>query len=300
MYISFQSNIHVFNLFNSSFGLNITLSVSYDYDKDEFMPNSLLKQLLHAHADLIQRRLHLSKLLIYEDASCGIEPCLNYQTCTNNVKIHPHNNEFLHANSIQFRSISVHHDFECRCPPGFTGRNSSVVCDLEINLCYSNPCGNNGVCLSIESGFKCLCHHGFTGSACQFNLNEMKCCGDSTNSSSCERQYSPGLLSRPNDNQICKSPSRCKNLILGGIVCDKCAEQHTPTTDTSFYNKFCELRAKHFPKGQNAFMILPGIHSRFRFNIRLTFATVKPDGYLFHNARLSPTAHDFISLSIHK
>jgi len=175
-----------------------------------------------------------------------------------------------------------------------------VVCDLEINLCYSNPCGNNGVCLSIESGFKCLCHHGFTGSACQFNLNEMKCCGDSTNSSSCERQYSPGLLSRPNDNQICKSPSRCKNLILGGIVCDKCAEQHTPTTDTSFYNKFCELRAKHFPKSQNAFMILPGIHSRFRFNIRLTFATVKPDGYLFHNARLSPTAHDFISLSIHK
>lgn len=28
------SNIHIFNLVNSSFGLNISLAVSYDYEKD--------------------------------------------------------------------------------------------------------------------------------------------------------------------------------------------------------------------------------------------------------------------------
>ncbi len=185
----------------------------------------------------------------------------------------------------------------CRCPSGFTGRNSSIVWDLEINLCYSNPCGSIGVCLSIESGYKCLCNDGFTGSACQFNLAEMKCCADyKSNSTLCEHQSVSGILSSPPDgNQICKSPSRCKNLILGGIVCDKCADHYGPSTDKSFYNKFCELRAKHFPKGKNAFMTLPGIHSRFRFIIRLTFATMKPSGYI-----LSPTTRDFICLRIDK
>jgi hypothetical protein len=132
---------------NSSFGLNLSLAVSYDYEKDLFMSSSILKQIIYSNSDLIEQNLHVNQLTIYEDASCGIEPCFNYQNCINNVKVGAHNNEFLHASSIQFRSISIRHDFECKCPAGFTGKNSSVVCDLEINLCYSNPCGNNGMLL---------------------------------------------------------------------------------------------------------------------------------------------------------
>lgn len=325
-----MSNIHIFNLANTSFGLNISLAISYDYEKDLFMPNNILKQLVYAHSDVIEKTLHISKLIIYEDSSCGIEPCFNYQSCINNVKVDTRNNEFLHAEHNQFRSISIKHDFECKCPHGFTGKNSSVVCDLEINLCYSNPCGNNGVCVSLESSFMCLCDEGFTGRFCEFNLNTIKCCADqeiggdlvpstphsfamnSSNVDKCAAAHSPlnfwvidgdGQVSA--SNFICKSSSRCKNLILGGIVCDKCGNDKSAHSDKSFYNKFCELRAKHFPKNKNAFMTLPGIQNRFRFKIRLTFATVKSTGYLFHNARLNMLnsdvdVNDFISLRIQK
>ncbi|CAF1116763.1 unnamed protein product, partial [Brachionus calyciflorus] len=46
--------------------------------------------------------------------------------------------------SLQFRPINVKHDFSCSCPIGFTGTNISVMSDTEFNLCYSNPCGQNG------------------------------------------------------------------------------------------------------------------------------------------------------------
>lgn len=207
------------------------------------MSSKVLKQIFYSHSDLIEKNLRITKMLIYEDDSCGIEPCFNYQSCTNNVKIHLENNEFLHAAGVQFRPISIKHDFECRCPQGFTGRNSSVICDLEINLCYSNPCGQNGVCSSLESSFMCLCEHGYTGRFCEFNLNEMRCCdedvvrtttsimpttssyGDlisnrtkSSTDVTCAAVESPvnsWMQPLVNSNHICKSNSRCKNLILG-------------------------------------------------------------------------------------
>lgn len=292
------------------------------------MSSTILKQIIYSNSDLIERSLHLNQLRIYEDASCGIEPCFNYQNCINNVKVGAHNNEFLHASSIQFRAISIKHDFECKCPAGFTGRNSSVVCDLEINLCYSNPCGNSGMCLSQESSFVCICDAGFTGRFCEFDLNALKCCSPDIDSTT-QRTSTSGMISstkmtmnttampQKNDrcvavrnpvnfwsaydtslisssNNICKSNSRCKNLILGGIVCDKCGEANGPRADNSFYNQFCELRAKQFPANRQAFLALPGIKNRFRFNVRLTFATRKTNGYLLHNSRLGKTINKLI------
>ena len=229
-----MSNIHLFNLVNSSFGLNVSLAVSYDYEKDVFMPANILKQIVYSNSDLIEQNLAVSELIIYEDQSCAIEPCFNYQNCINKVKIGMHNNEFLHAKQIQFRSISVQHDFECKCPNGFTGKNSSVVCDLEINLCYSNPCGHNGQCLSLESGYVCLCDSGFTGKSCEFNLNEMRCCDTQkdlfttttttkttslmiSNSTRSSKQAQSSCASVNMKQHICKSSSKCKNLILGNF-----------------------------------------------------------------------------------
>ena len=37
------------------------------------------------------------------------------------------------------------------------------LCDTEVNLCYSNPCGNNGTCKPHEGGYTCHCRTGFTG-----------------------------------------------------------------------------------------------------------------------------------------
>jgi hypothetical protein len=146
-----KSNIHLFNIAAlTDNSINISLSISYDYEKDSFMPSSILKQILFSNLNKIQSDLKLNKILIYEDKSCSIEPCLNYQQCSTQVKFNGASSHYLFTSQIQFRSIDVIHDFSCSCPIGFTGTNVSLMCDLEINLCYSNPCGQNGVCISMK------------------------------------------------------------------------------------------------------------------------------------------------------
>ena len=41
--------------------------------------------------------------------------------------------------------------------------STGYLCDIEVNLCYSNPCGSNGTCVSHEGGYTCKCQEGFTG-----------------------------------------------------------------------------------------------------------------------------------------
>ena len=54
-------------------------------------------------------------------------------------------------------------DFECKCPPGFTGR----LCDVDINDCDPNPCENGGTCKDEVDGLVCQCQDGFTGVQCE-------------------------------------------------------------------------------------------------------------------------------------
>lgn len=46
---------------------------------------------------------------------------------------------------------------------GFTGMREHYVCDTEVNLCYSSPCGNHGTCMRREGGYTCVCIPGYTG-----------------------------------------------------------------------------------------------------------------------------------------
>ncbi len=329
-----KSNIHLFNLVASTDSINVSLSISFDYEKDLFMSSSILKQILYSNLNRIQSDLKLNKILIYEDKSCSIEPCLNYQQCSTQVKFNGASSHYLFTSQIQFRSIDVKHDFSCSCPIGYTGTNVSLMCDLEINLCYSNPCGQNGVCISLESSFFCICDPDYTGVTCETNLKNMKCCESQTlststvysalstlsstqkyknatslNSNNCvpsnnKQAMLPSLLNS-NSNKICKADSVCKNLILGGVICENCElskqDIESGLADRSYFTKNCELRSRHFPKDSHSFIILPGIRNRFRFRIKLTFATIKSDGFLFYNGRLDrdkTTGLDFISLKI--
>lgn len=296
-----KSNIHIFNLVNSSTGINISLSVSYDYEKDLFMPSSTLKQILHSNTDNIKHAIQTSKIQIHEDTSCSIEPCLNFQKCLTNSKFSDASSTYLHSSHIQFRPISIKHDFTCSCQQGFTGKNVSLMCDLEINLCYSNPCGQNGICISLESSFVCICDPDYTGRMCEHDLKASKCCSDpsiSSTSPTTTKYLSNRTLSlnttyqclnTNSDNRVCRGGSVCKNLILGGILCDKC--------DSLFYNKFCELRSRNFPIGKPSYLVLPGLQSRIRFKIKLSFTTRKLDSYLFYNGRLD-NGLDFIALKV--
>ena len=45
----------------------------------------------------------------------------------------------------------------------YAGSREHYLCDTEVNLCYSNPCGNQGTCQRKEGGYVCVCKPGFTG-----------------------------------------------------------------------------------------------------------------------------------------
>ncbi|XP_074628689.1 uncharacterized protein LOC141886438 isoform X2 [Acropora palmata] len=50
----------------------------------------------------------------------------------------------------------------CLCDDGFIGSR----CDVIVNLCNPNPCGERGTCVQLESTFHCICLPGFTGPRC--------------------------------------------------------------------------------------------------------------------------------------
>jgi cadherin EGF LAG seven-pass G-type receptor 1 len=267
------------------------------------MPASMLKQIVYSNMELIKTNLRVHKISIYQDTSCAIEPCLNFQKCSTNVKFEAASQSFIESAYIQFRSIGVKHDFSCSCPLGFTGKNVSLMCDLEINLCYSNPCGQNGICVSLESDFRCICDPNFTGRMCEYNMKSTKCCElvEVPQARSLESKNKTRITinncvtAKPSvydfysielsNNRVCRGDSACKNLILGGVLCDKCGST-SHREDESYYNKFCELRARHFPEDSKSFLVFEGIRNRLRFKIKLSFATIKSDAFLFYNGIL--------------
>ncbi|GAV01741.1 hypothetical protein RvY_12401 [Ramazzottius varieornatus] len=60
-------------------------------------------------------------------------------------------------------------DYECRCVPGYHGKN----CEYEIDACYGSPCENGGTCKVVDHGrFSCLCPLGLEGDRCQVNIDD--------------------------------------------------------------------------------------------------------------------------------
>nr|QVK45661.1 G protein-coupled receptor [Proales similis] len=280
------NSVFIFDIREHERGLNISVSVAENYEKDHFVPAWRLKQIIYAHQDFISRQLKVQRLYVLTVEACRTEPCLNYQRCSEVVSYAEADSEYLVSTGIQFRSINVNHDFKCECPTGFTGANVSLLCDVEINLCYSNPCGQNGFCISLESSYVCICDPGFTGVSCEINTREQACPSDEDD------------LNSP--SPVCRGDSKCKNLILGGFLCDECLKSHPNKSELiSYYNEFCELRARHFPNG--SYMALDGIRNRQRFSLKLTFATIHTDGFLLFNGQLnSNSIKDFFALKIRR
>ncbi|KAG7263646.1 hypothetical protein CRUP_032046 [Coryphaenoides rupestris] len=103
-----------------------------------------------AHSKRIQ-------VLPFDDNVCLREPCQNYMKCISVLRFNS-SAPFISSPSILFRPIHPIAGLRCRCPAGFTGD----YCETEINLCYSNPCLNGGVCARTEGGFTCICREDYT------------------------------------------------------------------------------------------------------------------------------------------
>ena len=70
---------------------------------------------------------------------------------------------YLHTHPYIFHILCL----QCKCRPGYTGRN----CGEEINECLSSPCENGGKCIDVVAGYNCQCPRGYYGPRCQSDVN---------------------------------------------------------------------------------------------------------------------------------
>uniref|UniRef100_A0A3P9JAG2 Cadherin, EGF LAG seven-pass G-type receptor 3 n=1 Tax=Oryzias latipes TaxID=8090 RepID=A0A3P9JAG2_ORYLA len=199
------------------------------------------------------------EVLPFDDNVCLREPCQNYMKCISVLRFNS-SAPFISSPSILFRPIHPIAGLRCRCPVGFTGD----YCETEINLCYSNPCLNGGVCARREGGYTCICREDYSGDRCEFDRHHGKCNSD-----------------------VCRNGGTCQELSGGGFRCECPAG--------GYEHPYCTVTARSFlPK---SFVMFRGLRQRFHLSISLTFATLESSGLLFYNGRFNEK-HDFIALEI--
>ena len=268
-----KSQIHIFSLKDDdedplSRVLNVTFSVSVaGTHNEDYLKADYIKERVYLQYNLLKKLL-LLEILPFDDNICVREPCLNYETCTSQMKIavDESNREPLKGSSLLFRSVDPLMTYTCSCPIGYTGMKNRYTCDTKIDLCYSSPCSNGATCISRENGFVCLCSEGFAGKHCEIDMKAGTECG-------------PGM---------CDAPSQCAPLIDGGLTCQNCS-------DNPFNDEFCRLQARSFTLGTYA--AYPALQQRDEFNITVEFATQQSSGLIFYNGRLNDE-NDFVALKI--
>uniref|UniRef100_U3J9Z3 Cadherin EGF LAG seven-pass G-type receptor 1 n=1 Tax=Anas platyrhynchos platyrhynchos TaxID=8840 RepID=U3J9Z3_ANAPP len=187
-----KDGIFVFNIQNdtdvSSNILNVTFSALLPGGiRNKFFPSEDLQEQIYLNRTLLTL-ISTQRVLPFDDNICLREPCENYMKCVSVLKFDS-SAPFISSNTVLFRPIHPINGLRCRCPPGFTGD----YCETEIDLCYSNPCGSNGLCRSREGGYTCECYEDYTGEYCEVNSRSGRC--------------APG---------VCKNGGTCVNLLIGG------------------------------------------------------------------------------------
>ena len=99
---------------------------------------------------------------------------------------------------------------------------------MNINECASNPCQNNGVCISGFESYTCKCQSGYSGVNCQFNIDDCAAapcknggtCVDGLRSYTCQcpAGYTGANCEHAIDRcvgQPCKNGGICVNTLTG-------------------------------------------------------------------------------------
>ncbi|KAM8976686.1 cadherin EGF LAG seven-pass G-type receptor 2 [Pelodytes ibericus] len=236
--------------------LNVSLLVQSH--EGEFLPSETLRELLYLNRTLLAALAH-QRVLPFDDNVCLREPCPNYMLCVSALRFDS-SAPFLASDTLLFRPILPVGGLRCRCPRGFAGD----YCETEVDLCYTGPCGEHGICQSHEGGYTCQCHEGYTGPHCQISLHSARC--------------SAGL---------CRNGGICVNLLVGGFHCD--------CPPGGYEAPYCTVTTRAF-HGES-FLTFRGLRQRFHFTMSLSFATRQQNGLLLYNGRFNGK-HDFIVLEV--
>ncbi|XP_060622144.2 cadherin EGF LAG seven-pass G-type receptor 3 isoform X3 [Anolis sagrei] len=256
-----KEDVFIFNIQNDTdVGgqvLNVSFSAMAPHSGHFFSSEELQEQLYMKRMTLTS--VSMLEVLPFDDNVCLREPCQNYMKCISVLKFDS-SAPFIASLSTLFRPIHPITGLRCRCPQGFTGD----YCEMEINLCYSNPCHNGGVCTRKEGGYTCICRQHFTGDNCEVDSRAGHCV--------------PG---------VCRNGGTCTNLADGGFQC-----QCPPG---GFEKPYCEVSTRSFPP--KSFVMFRGLRQRFHLTFSLSFATMERGGLLIYNGRLNEK-HDFLAVEI--
>ncbi|XP_064483474.1 protocadherin-like wing polarity protein stan [Ornithodoros turicata] len=170
---SAREDIFIFSIQDDDKVLNVSFSVSKGSNEDVYFAPQYLQERLYLNRAILTKLTDVD-VLPFDDNLCVREPCLNFEECLSVLKF-GNASTFIASESVFFRPIYPVHTFACRCPEGFTGMKRKYDCDIEVNLCYSSPCGQNGTCMQKEAGYVCLCREGYTGKNCETKVCSHNC-----------------------------------------------------------------------------------------------------------------------------
>ncbi|XP_032895639.1 cadherin EGF LAG seven-pass G-type receptor 1 isoform X2 [Amblyraja radiata] len=258
-----KEDIFIFNIQNDTDVSANILNVSFSAllpggIRNQYFPSEDLQEQIYLNRTLLTT-ISTQRVLPFDDNICLREPCENYMKCVSVLKFDS-SAPFISSDTVLFRPIHPINGLRCRCPPGFTGD----YCETEIDLCYSNPCGNHGMCRSREGGYNCECRQEYTGEHCEVSTRSGRC--------------APG---------VCKNGGTCINLLVGGFRCE--------CTSSEYERPYCEMTTRSFPP--QSFVTFKGLRQRFHFTVSLMFATKEGNALLLYNGRFNEK-HDFIALEI--
>uniref|UniRef100_A0A672KH35 Cadherin EGF LAG seven-pass G-type receptor 3 n=1 Tax=Sinocyclocheilus grahami TaxID=75366 RepID=A0A672KH35_SINGR len=252
-------DVFVFNVQpDADAGKVLNVSFSAALPGGQFFPSEALEEQLYLNRHRLNALAHM-EVLPFDDNVCLREPCQNYMKCISVLRFNS-SAPFIASPSTLFRPIHPITGLRCRCPAGFTGD----YCEIEINLCYSNPCMNGGVCAQREGGYTCICREDYTGERCEFDWRGGRCVAG-----------------------VCRNGGTCLELSGGGFRCECPAG--------GYEKPYCSVTTRSFPP--KSFMMFRGLRQRFHLSISLSFATLESNGLLFYNGRFNEK-HDFLALEI--
>ena len=199
----------------------------------QFLTPKYMKDRLYLNKEIFVKRMG-KVLATFDDAEeiwCSKETCSDYQQCEMHVRYkqvkspHPQRTKTVFLLGLKPQTTPT-----CKCPAGFKDlvqHGRKRPCAASYNLCFSNPCGANGVCISTDRSFACKCKNGYVGRTCKISMLQPSC--------------------PPNSAVICNKGLCRVDGVHGGLTCD-CpvkGKEYTPR---------CELTTRYFPaKAYTAF-----------------------------------------------
>ena len=178
----------------------------YKNDRFSFYNPLYVRDMVYINMEQISKMAKVT-LLPFKDGLCVEEIC-NFPLVTSRKSCLSHTDYTDKSNTysslkVVFHSVGVQTNYRCPCATDYRGES----CDTGLNLCYSNPCGNNGKCVSVEEGYSCICNPGRAGVNCEIDMSKSKCPTDS-------KATENHLNANP-----CHSDGGCKNVLGSRFTC---------------------------------------------------------------------------------